>query len=84
MRSLGFTCGPFAKIKQRIEDFGSGLYFSQLYYDTIMEHQQLEIQLSEAKENDNDELVKVLEEQICFIENACQLEAMFDLPYTVH
>ena len=55
MRKAFFTCGPFAEILDRVEDFGSGLYFSQLYYDTIMEHQELEVQLSQAKEEDDDD-----------------------------
>tara|TARA_Y100000592_G_C5470489_1_gene319200 strand:- start:1491 stop:1745 length:255 start_codon:yes stop_codon:yes gene_type:complete len=84
MRLSSFTCGPFAKITQRIEEFGTGLYFSQLYYDTIMEHQQLELKLTEARKTQDDELIKSLEEKICFIENACQIEAMFDLPYTIN
>ena len=84
MRSSVFTCGPFAKVKERIEEFGSGLYFSQLYNDTIIEYQQLELKLLKAKEDDDNELIKILEEQICFIENACQIEAMLDLPYTVN
>jgi len=80
MKKAFFTCGPFAEILDRVEDFGSGLYFSQLYYDTIMEHQELEVQLSQAKEEDDDLLIKEIERQICFIENACKLTQLTDLP----
>ena len=71
MRGLGFTCGPFAEVKDRIENFGTALYFTQLYYDTMMQHQELVVQLSEAQNENDAALVKELEEQICFIFLTC-------------
>tara|TARA_B100001094_G_scaffold141587_1_gene137237 strand:- start:5835 stop:6092 length:258 start_codon:yes stop_codon:yes gene_type:complete len=82
MRGLGFTCGPFAEVKDRIENFGTALYFTQLYYDTMMQHQELVVQLSEAQNENDAALVKELEEQICFIEHACQITDILDLPYS--
>tara|TARA_B100000683_G_C11999029_1_gene353021 strand:+ start:90 stop:344 length:255 start_codon:yes stop_codon:yes gene_type:complete len=84
MKISYFTCGPFAKINERIEEFGTSLYFSQLYDDTIKEHQKLEVKLQKAIDKKDEELIKSLEEQICFIERACQIEAMFDLPYVIN
>ena len=66
MRNVGFTCGPFAEVVQRIEDFGTALYFAQLYYDTMMEHQKLTVKLLEAQKENDSELIKDLEQQICF------------------
>lgn len=80
MNKLFFTCGPFAKVLETVEDFGTGLYFSQLYNDTIMEHQELEVQLIQARVDDDELLVKELEKQICFIENACKLTSLTDIP----
>ncbi len=84
MKISHFTCGPFAKIMDRVEEFGTSLYFSQLYDDTIREHQELEVKLELAKQEKDEDLIKSLEEQICFIERACQIEAMFDLPYVIN
>jgi|TARA_B100000900_G_C20467046_1_gene669719 hypothetical protein len=82
MRNVGFTCGPFADVVQRIEDFGTALYFAQLYYDTMMEHQKLTVKLLEAQKENDSELIKDLEQQICFIEHACQITDLLDLPYS--
>ena len=82
MKSAGFTCGPFADVLVRAESFGTSLYFTQLYYDTMMQHQELIVQLSDAKKEKDDDLIKELEQQICFIEHACQITDMLDLPYS--
>jgi hypothetical protein len=74
MRGAGWTCGPFAEIRDRIEDFGTALYFSQLYYDTILEHQELTNKLKKAEEDQDEELIRTLQEQICFIEKMCSLD----------
>ena len=79
-RGSTFTCGPFADVKERIEDFGTALYFSQLYYETILQHQELVIQLTEAQKDNDEELVKEIEQQICFIENLCTIENFIELP----
>lgn len=82
MRGSGFTCGPFADVVRRIEDFSTALYFTQLYYDTMMEHQKLTVKLVAAKEDNDTDRIKEIEEQICFIEHACQITDMLDLPYS--
>jgi hypothetical protein len=74
MRSANFTCGPFAEVKERIEDFGTALYFSQLYYDTIMELKTLQEKLQKAKDEDNKARTRALKEQILFIENICSID----------
>jgi len=80
MKKSFFTCGPFAKIVESAEDFGTGLYFSQLYHETIKEHQNLELQLIDAINEQDDLLIRELEKQICFIENACKLTQLTDIP----
>tara|TARA_B100000989_G_scaffold46334_2_gene29904 strand:+ start:6130 stop:6387 length:258 start_codon:yes stop_codon:yes gene_type:complete len=82
MKSTGFSCGPFADVLKRVDDFGTSLYFSQLYYETMMQHQELVVQLKLAKNNDDPDLIKELEEQICFIEHACQITDLIDLPFS--
>ncbi len=77
-----FTCGPFAEAKERIEDFGTALYFSQLFYETIQQHQDLTDELDEAKKAEDDEKVKQLEQQIYFIESICTIENFIELPYS--
>lgn len=65
-----FTCGPFADASKSVELFAASLYFSQVYHETMMEHEKLEIKLKEAKENNDELATKHIEEQISFIENA--------------
>jgi hypothetical protein len=82
MRSLSFTCGPFADVVKRIEDFGTALYFSQLYNETILDYQSLTNKLDDAREDNDEEQVKALEKQICFIENICSIENFSETPYS--
>lgn len=82
MRSLVFTCGPFAEVQNRIEDFGTALYFSQLYFETIMDLNVLIEKLELAKETEDKDRVKDLEEQICFIEKVCSLENFDEQPFS--
>lgn len=74
-----FTCGPFADAAKNIELFGTSLYFAQIYHKAMMEHEQLEIELKAAREKNEDaSVVKYIEEQISFIENACKLPLCVD------
>tara|TARA_Y100000114_G_C11631026_1_gene264427 strand:- start:127 stop:381 length:255 start_codon:yes stop_codon:yes gene_type:complete len=82
MRSAVFTCGPFAEVQGRIEDFGTALYFSQLYFETIMDLNVLLEKLELARETEDKEEVKALEEQICFIEKVCSLENFDEQPFS--
>ena len=82
MRSTVFTCGPFAEVQGRIEDFGTALYFSQLYFETIMDLNVLQEKLELARETEDNEKVKALEEQLCFIEKVCSLENFDEQPFS--
>ena len=75
-----FICGPFADVVERIEDFGNSLYFSQLYYETIQQHQDLIVKLNEAKDAEDDEKIKELQKQIYFIESICSMENFVEIP----
>tara|TARA_Y100001937_G_C7044938_1_gene296386 strand:+ start:319 stop:573 length:255 start_codon:yes stop_codon:yes gene_type:complete len=82
MRSVSFTCGPFAEAQTRIEDFGTALYFSQLYFETIMDLNTLLEKLELARESEDKDRVKALEEQICFIEKICSLDNFDEQPFS--
>tara|TARA_B100000085_G_scaffold213927_1_gene198091 strand:+ start:8097 stop:8354 length:258 start_codon:yes stop_codon:yes gene_type:complete len=73
MKPFGFSCGPFLSASAKIEEIGYNLYFSYLYSETIKEHQQLQIQLDKAKEDDNSEALKALENEICYLEGTYRL-----------
>jgi hypothetical protein len=82
MKSAVFTCGPFAEVHNRIDDFGTALYFSQLYFETIMDLNVLIEKLELAKQTEDKDKVKELEKQICFIEKVCSLENFDEQPFS--
>lgn len=77
-----FNCGPFAEVVKNMEDFGTALYFSQLYYETIQQHQDLVIKLEEARNSDDQDVIDELEKQIYFIESICSIENFTEFPST--
>jgi hypothetical protein len=73
MKPFAFNCGPFLSASARIEETGYNLYFSYLYSETIKEHQQLQMQLDKAKEENNDAALKAIETELCYLEGAHRL-----------
>ena len=82
MKNSSFICGPFADVVERIEDFGTSLYFSQLYLETIQQHQDLILKLNEAKDAQDYEKIKELKKQIYFIESICSMDNFTELPFS--
>ncbi len=73
MKPFTFNCGPFLSASARIEEIGYNLYFSYLYSETIKEHQQLQVRVDKAKEENNDAVLKALETELCYLEGAYRL-----------
>ena len=76
MKPFAFNCGPFLSASARIEEIGYNLYFSYLYAETIKEHQKIEIELSKAKEENNEAVLKALETELCYLEGAYRLTSV--------
>ena len=69
-----FSVGPFSKVEERLEDFGSSMYLQKLYNETVQELVETQNAYEKAiKIDDSDEVVKGLESQIKFLENVVAL-----------
>lgn len=51
-----FTCGPFAESANMVEEFGSKMYFSYLFSDSIKKHAEIQKKYEEALLSEDEEL----------------------------
>ena len=69
-----FNSGPFAENLKKIDQFGSNIYMSYLYGQTLSELQEAQRELGMAVEMDDDEdEIKILEQKIIFLESVITL-----------
>ncbi len=74
MKKTFFTVGPFARIEERLDHFGSSMYLQKLYNETVNELVQTQKAYMIAKqEDDADDVIKSLKTQIDFLESVVTL-----------
>jgi hypothetical protein len=54
-----FTCGPFAESAEMVEEFGSKMYFSYLFSDSIKKHEEIQKKYEEALLLEDEELANI-------------------------
>ena len=68
-----FSIGPFAAAQEKLDDFTSSLYLQKLYVETVEQMIELQEEYETAVFESNDDVIKVLAEQIKFLENVVSL-----------
>jgi hypothetical protein len=63
-----FTGGPFAENSKRLGSFGTGLYFSYLFGDSLKRHQELEKEYQDALLEDDNELATLRRNELEMME----------------
>ena len=63
-----FTGGPFAENSKRLGRFGTGLYFSYLFDDSLKRHQELEKEYQDALLEDDNELATLRRNELEMME----------------
>ncbi len=53
------TCGPFAESAEMVGEFGSKMYFSYLFSDSIKKHEEIQKKYEEALLLEDEELASI-------------------------
>ena len=82
MRHLVLT-GPFLSASVALEKMATNLYFTHLLAEAAEKQQQCEIDLTLAKAQGDEDLIKQCEADLAIVERAYEITAMLDFDDSV-
>jgi len=71
-----FMTGPFAQSRHSVMDFGTSIYFSYLFMESLERQRELEKEYDEAAATNNEEDMAYAKLQITIHETALQLSTV--------